>query len=89
MSSPSTEVGPGFLAFVVFFVLALALWLLMRNMFTRLRRMNLAERADEARRADGEPTGAGDEQAVGGREESPEASGGDRPEEGERGGREV
>ena len=30
MSAPSTEVGPGFLAFVVFFFLAVVLWLLMR-----------------------------------------------------------
>lgn len=50
MSAPSTEVGPGFLAFVVFFFLAIALWLLMRNMFTRVRRMSLAERAEEKRR---------------------------------------
>ncbi len=49
MNSPSTEVGPGLLAFVVFFFLAVALWLLMRNMFVRLRRMNLAERAEEQR----------------------------------------
>ena len=52
MKTPSTEVGPGMWAFVAFFVLALALWLLMRSMFTRLRRINLAERdrAEEARR---------------------------------------
>ena len=50
MNSPSTEVGPGLLAFIVFFFLAVALWLLMRNMFVRLRRMNLAERAEQQRR---------------------------------------
>lgn len=43
MSSPSTEVGPGWWAFVAFFFLAVGLWLLMRSMFTRLRRMRLAE----------------------------------------------
>ena len=48
MSTPSTEVGPGFLAFVVFFSLALALWLLMRSMFARVRRVNLAQRAQES-----------------------------------------
>lgn len=47
MNSPSSEVGPGFLAFVAFFFLAVCLWLLMRNMFTRLRRMSLAQRAEE------------------------------------------
>lgn len=51
MSAPSSEVGPGFLAFVAFFFLAVALWLLMRNMFTRMRRMNLAQRAEEQRAA--------------------------------------
>lgn len=43
MNTPSSEVSPGLWAFVAFFVLAIALWLLMRNMFVRLRRMNLAE----------------------------------------------
>lgn len=79
MSGPSTEVGPGVLAFLVFFFLAVVLWLLMRSMFTRLRRMNLAQRSEEQRRArEAEPGPA------------PEASGkeegsalGDGPEEGQ------
>ena len=94
MNTPSTEVSPGWWAFVAFFVLALALWLLMRSMFTRLRRINLAERdrAEEAlrraeetkatRAADGSDEGEADAQA--------DPSGvGDRPEEGERRGDEV
>ena len=90
MKTPSTEVGPGMWAFVAFFVLAIALWLLMRNMFTRLRRMNLAEkqRQQEAERARQElaerargmdvPRGTQDSAGLG-----------DGPEEGERRGDEV
>lgn len=50
MNFPIDEIGPGWWAFVAFFFLAIALWLLMRNMFTRLRRMRLADeqRAREA-----------------------------------------
>ena len=48
MNTPSTEVGPGWWAFVAFFFLAIALWLLMRNMFVRLRRMNLVQREEQA-----------------------------------------
>ena len=49
MNSPSTEVGPGLWAFVAFFFLAVALWLLMRSMFVRLRRMTIADRAERQR----------------------------------------
>ncbi|WP_277452615.1 hypothetical protein [Janibacter sp. DB-40] len=92
MSAPSTEVGPGFLAFVVFFFLAVVLWLLMRSMFTRVRRMNLAQRAQEkqdqeAARGAGTPTSAeaADERPAGER-----GSGlGDGAEEGQRRGDEV
>jgi hypothetical protein len=38
--APTADAGPGFLAFVAFFVLALALWFLMRNMNSRMRRMS-------------------------------------------------
>ncbi|WP_370894369.1 hypothetical protein [Janibacter sp. GXQ6167] len=48
MNQPSSVVAPGWWAFVAFFVLSVGLWLLMRSMFTRLRRMNLAEREREA-----------------------------------------
>lgn len=93
MSAPSTEVGPGFLAFVAFFFLAIALWLLMRNMFTRMRRMSLAERAEEQRRQEQvrdaqEPASAdttADEQPV----EERDSGVGDGPEEGQRRGDEV
>jgi len=43
MDTPSTAVGPGIGAFVAFFVLAVALWLLMRNMNSRMRRMAYKE----------------------------------------------
>lgn len=43
MDTPSTAVGPGIGAFVAFFVLAVALWLLMRNMNGRMRRMAYKE----------------------------------------------
>lgn len=92
MSAPSTEVGPGFLAFVVFFFLAVVLWLLMRSMFTRVRRMNLAQRAQEqqeqeAARGAGTPTSADatDERPVGERDSAL----GDGAEEGQRRGDEV
>ena len=49
MNTPSTEVGPGLWAFIAFFFLAVALWLLMRSMFTRLRRMTIADRAERQR----------------------------------------
>ena len=43
MDTPSTSVGPGLGAFIAFFVLAIALWLLMRNMNGRMRRMAYRE----------------------------------------------
>ena len=39
MDTPPTSIGPGLWRFIAFFVLAVALWLLMRNMNTRMRRM--------------------------------------------------
>jgi hypothetical protein len=44
--TPSTDLAPGMLAFVAFLVLAVSLWLLMRNMNARLRRMSYARRAE-------------------------------------------
>ncbi len=55
-------IGPGFGGFVAFFVMALALWLLVRNMNGRLRRMAYRERdragttPTEAPRVDPDPT---------------------------------
>ena len=43
MDTPSTSIGPGLGAFIAFFVLALVLWLLMRNMNGRMRRMAYKE----------------------------------------------
>ena len=43
MDTPSTSIGPGLGAFVAFFVLAVALWLLMRNMNGRMRRIAYRE----------------------------------------------
>jgi len=47
--TPSTDIGPGLGAFVAFFALALLLWLLMRNMNGRMRRMAYTERERVAR----------------------------------------
>lgn len=44
MNTPSTLVSPGLGGFLAFFFLALALWLLMRNMNARMRRMSYAAR---------------------------------------------
>jgi flagellar biosynthesis/type III secretory pathway M-ring protein FliF/YscJ len=43
MDTPSSSIGPGLGAFIAFFVLAIALWLLMRNMNGRMRRMAYKE----------------------------------------------
>lgn len=48
MNTPSTAVSPGLGGFLAFFLLAIALWLLMRNMNARMRRMSY--RAEERRR---------------------------------------
>lgn len=42
--SGNLPVGPGIWGFVAFFVLALALWFLVRNMNSRLRRMAYRDR---------------------------------------------
>ncbi|KRE37523.1 hypothetical protein ASG73_07590 [Janibacter sp. Soil728] len=86
MNTPSSEVSPGLWAFAAFFVLAIALWLLMRNMFVRLRRMNLAERVEQERQREEER--AREEMAERAREIDdagrPESGGvGDGPEEGQ------
>ena len=88
MNAPSTEVGPGFLAFFTFFFLAVALWLLMRNMFARMRRMNIARRSEEQKAArEAQAGGSSPTEAPDGSRDS--AVGGDGPEEGERRGDEV
>ena len=63
MDTPSTSIGPGLGAFIAFFLLAVVLWLLMRNMNGRMRRMAYKEQQRvaelEAREAEREAaTGA-------------------------------
>jgi flagellar biosynthesis/type III secretory pathway M-ring protein FliF/YscJ len=56
---PSAMVSPGIWGFVAFFVLAVALYLLMRNMNARMRRMSY--RAEELQReAEGKQRPEGD-----------------------------
>ena len=43
MDTPSTSIGPGLGAFIAFFVLAVVLWLLRRNLNGRMRRMAYKE----------------------------------------------
>jgi hypothetical protein len=69
--APTADGGPGFLAFLAFFLLAIALWFLMRNMNARMRRMSYRQQAahrgkddpqagpgDLGTEADGPATGA-------------------------------
>ena len=44
MTAPSSTIGPGLGAFIAMFVLAVALFFLMRNMNARMRRMSYRER---------------------------------------------
>lgn len=50
MNTPSADVSPGLGGFLAFFLLALALWLLMRNMNTRLRRLSYREEQEARER---------------------------------------
>jgi len=52
MGDVSTRVTPGLGGFLAFFVLALVLWLLMRNMNARLRRMRYRNEQDAAAQAE-------------------------------------
>jgi uncharacterized membrane protein YgcG len=57
--TPSAAVAPGFLAFVAFFLLAMSLWFLMKNMNSRMRRMSYRQQQahrgrDEAQAGPGE-----------------------------------
>ena len=58
-------VGPGIWGFIAFFVLAIALWLLVRNMNTRLRRMAYTDR-DRAQVAERTAEQAARERTAGG-----------------------
>lgn len=80
MNTPSTSISPGLGGFLAFFVLAIALWLLMRNMNARMRRMSY-KAEEEARRAQEEassqrPAPEGDGQPDG--ERAQDSPGGER-----------
>jgi flagellar biosynthesis/type III secretory pathway M-ring protein FliF/YscJ len=62
-------VGPGIWGFIAFFVLAIALWLLVRNMNSRLRRMAYSDRE----RAEAAEAAAREAQGNGGAVTKPEA----------------
>jgi hypothetical protein len=73
METPSTTIGPGLGAFIAFLVLAIALWLLMRNMNSRMRRMayreqqriaELEAKGAKRRDADGAPTSVATDSAT-------------------------
>ena len=51
-SGGNLPVGPGIWGFIAFFVLAISLWLLVRNMNSRLRRMAYRDRDEAAARAE-------------------------------------
>ncbi|MFL6175361.1 MAG: hypothetical protein ACJ715_01830 [Ornithinibacter sp.] len=74
--APTADGGPGFLAFLAFFLLAVALWFLMRNMNARMRRMSYRQQA--AHRGKDDPqAGPGDLGAQAhGPVSAPSASGG-------------
>jgi flagellar biosynthesis/type III secretory pathway M-ring protein FliF/YscJ len=86
---PSTVVSPGLWGFVAFFVLAVALYLLMRNMNARMRRMSYRaeqrqrEAEEHAAQRKAGKAGADDEPAPsvqdGDTGTSPEDSGGEEP----------
>jgi hypothetical protein len=83
MNTPSTVVSPGIGAFLAFFALAVALWLLMRNMNARMRRMSYrAEEAQRQAQAEGErrPTGEADAADAADRADGAEAADGITPE---------
>jgi hypothetical protein len=76
--APSADPGPGFYAFVGFFLLALALWFLMRNMNARMRRMSYRQQL--AHRGRDEPqAGPGEVGEDEGRTDAPQESGEDPP----------
>ncbi|HET7659128.1 MAG TPA: hypothetical protein VFK66_01985 [Oryzihumus sp.] len=66
----STNVTAGLGGFLAFFLLAIALWLLMRNMNARLRRMSFREEAEaEAKAAQRGPAGGTPARLTGGTED--------------------
>jgi flagellar biosynthesis/type III secretory pathway M-ring protein FliF/YscJ len=77
---PSSLISPGLWGFVAFFVLAIALYLLMRNMNARMRRMSY--RSEELQREAEAEAAERRERKAGGstpatRDDSPQAGDGD------------
>ena len=76
-------VGPGIWGFIAFFVLAVALWLLVRNMNSRLRRMAYTDReraqAAEAKAREAEGAAGGAAGADGAADLGQERGDGDEP----------
>ncbi len=60
-SGGNLPVGPGIWGFIAFFVLAISLWLLVRNMNSRLRRMAYRDRDEAAARAEADGAAQGPE----------------------------
>ena len=71
--APTADPGPGFYAFVGFFLLALVLWLLMRNMNARMRRMSY--RQQQAHRGRNEPQATEGDGPISGAPDPEEPSG--------------
>ena len=73
-------IGPGIWGFIAFFVLAVALWFLVRNMNSRLRRMAYRDR-DRAEQfaADADVVGTKDEPATAGTPDPDVDESGDDP----------
>lgn len=70
----STNVTAGLGGFLAFFLLAVALWLLMRNMNARLRRMSFREEAEARAAQDARTGGAPAPRAGGTGEDAPGAA---------------
>lgn len=77
----TSDFGPGTGAFVAFLVLAIVLWLLMKNMNARLRRMSYADRDEDRAVAQAQETSqpsaavSGMPSAAGAEDDSPAATG--------------
>ena len=78
MNTPSTSVSPGLGGFLAFFLLAVALWLLMRNMNKRVRRMAYREEQEAAQRAAEAAAAPGERPVDGTAPGEPEGLGDDR-----------
>lgn len=71
--SATSAAMPGFLAFIAFSLLALALWFLMRNMNERMRRMSY--RQQRAHRRPDEAQAGPDDADLGDAEADPDVAG--------------